>query len=381
MATPVTSSSQIPVSVAERPGEISLTDLLLELRLEIWKHLLDLSNVPRSYGYTGLPARAMPSPVPSFPVPDPVGHAQLPAETAALQHYNLQLHLLEAQCVKRMAMARQEQNFLQRYKQWIRDDSAVQQEHEHQVGQAPRTPEPVKATRTHSMIIVSKQLSSEYRQVYYERTNFFFHISTSNISHGIPHLIPQPNPASSPNPSQPQQRIPNFWPTAPLSLFQNLRNCTLYIELSLIESSIHPLRLHPNGALSTTAFDTRITSALKTLLTSMRQLRTVKIIWSTPLPNRLPLSVVEDRLLLRSLAVPSKVMFKERATFEREKEEMQLANVRAVTTYNWDMFIAPFVDVLIGKRGVRGFMIRVGDAWQEMEYKQQRGEGGKWEPN
>ena len=52
-------ADQIPASVPAIGDQVSLLNLHVELRIEVWKHLILLNNVPCSYGYTGLPARAI----------------------------------------------------------------------------------------------------------------------------------------------------------------------------------------------------------------------------------------------------------------------------------------------------------------------------------
>lgn len=345
----VTMLDQIPASKPLIVGDVSLTNLAVELRMEVWNHLFNTNNVSRSYGYTGLPARAIPvGRPPPWSTCEFLGDPQLPAVNEMLQNYWIQLHLLESENRKRLEMARRERPKLNgTVQQWETIAYEVEQEMYQFAQSVP--PMPVSVTTTHSMILVSKQLGAEYRQTYFNRTRFFLRIGLHNVLEGIPHLIT----------ASPERLIfPNFWRTSP-ELFENLRSCTLYIELGDIEKAVHVDRLHPSGVLKDTTFDTNITTAIQALIASMRQLQNVKLVWSTSCSDRVPLSLRTDPTPLH--------------TFHHAWQRPRLPLDKAMTDYNRGVFIDAFANTLMAKKSIRQFYISIGDEVEDLDIKWERG--------
>ncbi|ORY18300.1 hypothetical protein BCR34DRAFT_596243 [Clohesyomyces aquaticus] len=203
----------------------------------------------------------------------------------------------------------------------------------------PYTGRRVKILHTHALILVSKQVSVEYRQAFYERTRFFLRIDPSNAFLGAPGLA-NPNPPTNTTTNQNKNKNktksknknkfstpnlflgleslhnpddsspPNFW-SAPPSLVSNLRHCTLYVEIGEIAAcpqSIHSLsalvrseqdtsnarqvilQMKAHRSLSSlqandSVFDQTLLSAVLQLLDNMQQLRSLQLVWETTRPG------------------------------------------------------------------------------------------------
>ena len=211
------------------------------------------------------------------------------------------------------------------------------------------------------MIIVSKQLSAEYRQVYYERTSFFLRIDHQNLSRGIPHLAKEEKEEVV---SQPP--VPNFW-GASKSLFENLRYCTLYIELSSIEKAQGPVSQRAGWGWHRKLNDTDVTTSIQTLIRSMRQIRTIHIVCDTNLRRHASSTMAKD---LKQTCVGRKPYF----TAEERRQEY----AQAIRKIYWNTFIRPFADLLMSKRSLRKFRIKIGDAAADLELSSEAGQNGQW---
>ncbi|KAF2265801.1 hypothetical protein CC78DRAFT_578973 [Lojkania enalia] len=285
--------TNIPWPTRCDPAALSLCDLPVEIRLDICNHILDFSNIPRSFAYTG---------------------------------------------------------------DITEDSSDI-------IPNTKRIP----SFHKHGMILVSKELSAEYRQAYYERTRFFLQICSSNAFFRLPTLA-HSNIERRPPLAPSMSTLPNFW-NAPENLLNSLRHCTLYIEIGEIASHVDAAHsvsrmLRANSScpeagrvraemktFSSLAemkaqdklFDTCLVSAVQELLIRMEQLRSVQLVWET----------FVSRLFDRSHA----------------------------TNWTWDVLGQPFVELLRGRRLMKEFRIRVGDQCGNMEIEDRRNVDGKWMQN
>lgn len=272
-----------PISaLPNQPNKSFLCDLPIEIRLEIWRHLHDANNLPRSYGYT---------------------------------------------CPSHLSNTH-------------------------------------RTVRKHGMLFVNKQLSAEYCQQFYERTRFFLHIDKLNAFTGAPALLAKPPP-----PGQLKETvILNFW-NAPHALLQNLRHCTVYIEIGEIAScgqashslsevnranssmrearrvrmEMQTFRSLEEYKAADSSFDAAIQTAIHKLLEVMEQLRDIQLVWESTVPNR-----------------------------------MRSISSMADSKWGWSALGEPFVDQLKMKRSLRKFQIKVGDRYTDIVHSAVRGEGGKW---
>ena len=192
------------------------------------------------------------------------------------------------------------------------------------------------------MVIVSKQLSAEYCQAFYEPTKFFLRIDSQNVFMGIPSQVSKTHP----NPEPP---FPNFW-DAPDALLVNLRHCTLFVELgesACYGASMHALSRKAKPGTDTerrwaqgVAFDKAIKDAVGRLLEGMRQLRSVQLVWETTAGD----------------------------TQSNRKED-----------WSWEGFGDPFVKKFQEKWTLKSFRVRVGDKYEDVEWRGERVKEGKWE--
>ncbi|KAF2708755.1 hypothetical protein K504DRAFT_455696 [Pleomassaria siparia CBS 279.74] len=273
-----------------QPPATTLTDLPTEIRLDIFTHVLDVSNVPTRYGYTGL--RPM------------------------------------------------------------RDST-----------------EPRRILRTHGLVAVNKELGAEYRQAFYERTEFFLRIHASNAFEGIPQLKAPPPPMNAEDQTKREEGeiaarererereggIPNLW-NAPDALIASLRHCIIYIELGEIkwhkDSSHSVKKLFPTVTPAhvvthrfevydedDVAWDAQLKAAVFKIV-DMQQLRSVQLVWD---------NTIGDTLKTEKLA-----------------------------QWIWDSYGQPFVDALQKKRNLRSFQVRIGNRTDDMDLRGNRGEGDKW---
>jgi hypothetical protein len=191
------------------------------------------------------------------------------------------------------------------------------------------------------MVLVSKQLSAEYRQAFYERTKFFLRIYGHNAFKGI---APLEVTMTRPNTQPP---LPNFW-DAPDALLMNLRHCTLFVELG--DSACYSASMRLQTVRLGTAierqwvqgavFDKAMEDAVGRLLEGMHQLRSVQLVWETTVGDRQSIST---------------------------------------EGWSWEQFGDPFVKMFQEKRTLKRFQVRVGDMSENVEWKGDRAKGGKWE--
>lgn len=228
--------------------------------------------------------------------------------------------------------------------------------------------------RKHAMILVNKELSMEYRQVFYERTKFFFRVDAQNAFNGAPELASVTTPPSEQGP--PIQSYPstihggvlrNFW-NAPEGLLRSLRHCTLYIELGVIAGcgrAAHSLsqvtrsdtnlvearRVRREMMLfrslselkaADTEFDNKMKDCILEILRRMEQLRSVQLVWETTVGRRVGLSEMVD--------------------------------------WNWETLGVDIVKELKAKRGLEKMLVKVGDCRVDTVYIAEK-ESGEWKEN
>ncbi|OCK81522.1 hypothetical protein K432DRAFT_381275 [Lepidopterella palustris CBS 459.81] len=176
--------------------------------------------------------------------------------------------------------------------------------------------------RRHGMLLANAQLSAEYTQAFYERTDFFFYISGSN---GL---------------------RPPFWKLSP-AMLPNVRRCKLYIELAAIES--RGALPAGGGSVCRRSFSTRdFLGRVLGMLTEMRRLRELHLVWDIsagPYPPRARL------------------------------REVQVKRARAAEAKGWDMEFLGMrvVEEMKGRESMRGMVVAVGD-----EVVRMRREKGVW---
>ncbi|OAL54402.1 hypothetical protein IQ07DRAFT_267386 [Pyrenochaeta sp. DS3sAY3a] len=333
--TATTMTAQSPTSIRMPQKEPSLGSLPRDIRLEIWIRLLEVSQVPRSYSYTGLPPKAM--------NPD---REELPTIlwTAEDEEGSKVFWRKERRRRRRLKLSLEEleQDFFD-----DRDNTLDE----------PSQATPATVTKTHGMVLVNKTLGAEYRMVYYNRTDFFFRIHCDNVLTGIPQLREAFVRQDAP-------QIPNFW-HSPNALFHNLWRCTLHIELGELEQGLCADRLDPDrGAMKDTAFDKHMSTAVRNLLAQMHQLRTVKIFWVGSIQRRAPLAKL-------AAAGPemNALPWKEWPEDARE----------VAIDYSIDAFFVPIVSrMLLKKDSLREFLVHVGRHGYYMECKASRVGSGPW---
>ena len=190
-------------------------------------------------------------------------------------------------------------------------------------------------------MLVSKQLSAEYRQAFYERTKFFLRIYGHNAFKGIDSLeVPVTRPNTQP-------LLPDFW-DVPDALLVNLRHCTLFVELGDSACYGASMRLQTIGLgaaierqwVQGAVFDKAIKDAVGRLLEGMHQLRSVQLVWETDVGN-------SDGILTEG--------------------------------WSWEQFGDPFVKMFQEKRTLKRFQVKIGDKNENVEWKGNRAKGGKWE--
>jgi hypothetical protein len=240
------------------------------------------------------------------------------------------------------------------------------------------------------MVLVSRQISTEYRQAFYERTKFFLRIDSQNAFKGVPEIalsLPHTEEGLgeeesgeegsgeegsgegvlSENVPRPDSIFPNFW-DAPDALIASLRHCTLFIEIGDI--ACHPastnglsqclpsyaskrhkqinhflLASQPATAEARTAWDTAFNKAIKdavrNLLEGMQQLRSVQLVWETSLATGQTGCPADD-------------------------------------VWSYAALGAPLVEMLQERRILRKFQVKVGDKYEDVDMRGERGEGGEW---
>ncbi|KAF2009916.1 hypothetical protein BU24DRAFT_427952 [Aaosphaeria arxii CBS 175.79] len=258
--SPTTRSSaakaELLAATNDYPSGPSLCNLPTEIRLEIFNHLLNVSHVPSSYGYTG-PARVSTRTL-ARPKPTTVRHGMV--------------------FVSKTLGAEYRQAYYERTRFFLRIDS----------------------------------------QNCFTAVPALINSSSSSGGTTSPTAVAQPSGPGAHEPQQqPQQQqqyqdgVPNFW-NAPLALLSSLRHCTLYIELGDIASSprsSHSLsqvvRSHrdifearrvreemktfssfDDLKAGDAEFDSTLMAAVQRLLDQMAQLRSIQLVWETSVPVR-----------------------------------------------------------------------------------------------
>jgi hypothetical protein len=204
---------------------------------------------------------------------------------------------------------------------------------------SPPPIDPATVTKTHSMITVSKQLSAEYRKIYYERTKFFFHVSKHNALRCLPEISPSTS-------SQ------NFWHAPPV-LFHNLRHCTFYIELDEIVKGKLPRDYDPSGEAGRVPFENITNNVLLQTIENMHQVRCVNIVWNMRLRKRdvrrlaaLPHNILED---------------------DDTGNDHPLGNYGKQGQTGVPVFLRRFLDALSEKESLSEFCLSVGDKTAELQ--------------
>ncbi|KAF1994770.1 hypothetical protein P154DRAFT_567091 [Amniculicola lignicola CBS 123094] len=226
--------------------------------------------------------------------------------------------------------------------------------------------------RTHAMILASRQLSAEYRQAYYERTNFFLRVDSTNAFRTLPQLAS----SSSTTPSllsatsnSAASSLPNFW-NAPVALLSSLRHCTLYVEIGDIAcappsvhsaaGAVRALRDPSDGRRAMmnfssyeelkagdAPFDSTLLSAVIAMLAAMKQLRSIIIVWETSTPLHTSPRLTPTR----------------------------------TANWTWPVLGKPVVDTLRMRAcagALRKWQVQVGDRYADTMLQAEKGEGGLW---
>jgi hypothetical protein len=238
------------------------------------------------------------------------------------------------------------------------------------------------------MILANKELSAEYRQVFYERTKFFLRVDAQNVFFGAPELAATTTPPfeqalstpihtngdTSADPSHPRTEtesaeygggVRNFW-NAPPGLLRSLRHCTLYVELGEIAGcgrAAHSLsqvkrsdanvveahrvrremianyRSFSELKAADAVFDNMMKNCVKETLRQMEQLRSVQLVLETTVGRRV--------------------------------------GVRATANWNWENLGAEIVEELKGRRRLERMQVKIGDCRGEFMYSAYR-ENGQW---
>jgi hypothetical protein len=291
-------SQMVPKSRPEHEGKHSLcTTIPWELREKIWAYTMELSGVPYLYSYTGLPAESL-SAAPDLPLADgsmadlqPLACAvtvpclpQSPIENPPKEQTGVDVsmqNLIGDEKHSRRMRERHRRELLYQQQILNANDSDVEaliydwellleralkrQKHSRQESSLPSV------TRTHSMMLVNKELGREYRCVYYERTSFFFHLNHSNMARGLYSI-------GSEAYDYRVQPLPDFWQASP-ELFSGLRHCTLYVELSAVELLFSQNGEHPQCFTThPPIIDAALTSAVHTLIRYMPSLTTLQLV-------------------------------------------------------------------------------------------------------
>jgi len=234
----------------------------------------------------------------------------------------------------------------------------------------------------HGMILVSKTISAEYRQAFYERTNFFLRIDNRQAYKAIPILHRMSVTAADRFQLQDERitakdaTLPNFW-DAPDAMLRNLRHCTLFVELgeivqhrknaylqSVARNSTTTKNLH-EGAKSMRSFlqsrkfkghinenirenvkednkalVSKIASTIHRLLDGMQQLRSIHLVWETTMGT------------------------------DRDQSCAEL--------FKWEDFGYPFVYRLQKIWNLKEFRIKIGNRLNDRGCEGVKTEGGKW---
>jgi hypothetical protein len=237
-------SPMVPESRPEHEGKLSLgTSIPWELRGKIWAYTMELSGVPYLYSYTGLPAEGL-SAAPDLPLAD--GSMQKLIGDEKHSRRMRERHRRELLYQQQILSANDSDVEALVY-DW---ESVLERAFKRQKN-SQKEPSLPSVTRTHSMMLVNKELGREYRFVYYERTSFFFHLNHSNMARGLHSIGPEAYDYRV-------QPLPDFWQATP-ELFSGLRHCTLYVELPAVESLFSQNDEHQ---LHTPIADTALTSAV-----------------------------------------------------------------------------------------------------------------------
>jgi hypothetical protein len=290
-----------PLVLESRPeheGKHSLcTSIPWELRQQIWAYTMDSSGVPYSYGYTGLPAEIM-SAAPDIPLADgnmvdlqPLASAiTVPCQPQSLIEEPPKEHtVVEVSMQRLIGDEKQSRRMRERHRRELlyqqqllnANDSDVdalifdwelllgralkKQKNSRQESSLPSV------TKTHSMMLVNKELGREYRRVYYKRTSFIFHLNHSNMARGLYSI-------GSEAYDYRVQPIPDFWQATP-ELFSGLHHCTLYVELSAVEWLCRQNGEHPQRFTTHTPIaDAALTSAVHTLIRYMPSLTNLQLV-------------------------------------------------------------------------------------------------------
>jgi hypothetical protein len=257
-------SPMAPRSRPEHEGKHSLgTSIPWELRKKIWAYTIKLSGTPYLYSYTGLPAESL-SAAPDLSLADGRRRKLIGDEKHSRQ---MRERYRREVLYQQQILSANDSDLEALVYDW---ESVLERAFERQKNsqQEPSLPS---VTRTHSMMLVNQELGREYRFVYYERTSFFFHLHHSNMARGLYSIGPEAYDYRV-------QPLPEFWQATP-ELFSALRDCTLYVELSAVESLLsqngkHSQRLTTHRPIA----DTALTSAVHTLIKYMPFLTTLQLV-------------------------------------------------------------------------------------------------------
>jgi hypothetical protein len=254
----------VPKSCPEHEGKHSLgTSIPWELRGQIWAYTMELSGVPYLYSYTGLPAESL-SIAPDLPLAD--GSMQKLIGDEKHSRRMRERHRREVLYQQQILSANDSDDEALVY-DWepVLERAFKRQKNSRHESSLPSV------TRTHSMMLVNQELGREYRFVYYERTSFFFHLHHANMARGLHSIGPEAYDYRV-------QPLPEFWQATP-ELFSALRDCTLYVELSAVESLLSQNRKHPQRLTThRPIIDTALTGAVHTLIRYMPCLTTLQLV-------------------------------------------------------------------------------------------------------
>jgi hypothetical protein len=216
----------------------------------------------------------------------------------------------------------------------MKDEHALREMEDNQ--QATHLPS---VSKTHSMILVNKMLGAEYRGVFYQRTNFFFRLDHPNMArgyYGIESIAHDRTIAV----------VPAFW-RIPSDFVSNIRHCTLFVELSVIESLAFAFDKSQRFTEYMPILDAALAGSVGVLLVNMRQLRNLHLIWDTDLEDRGPSKSDDPR-------------------------EMQVKT----DEYNWRVFIWQFM-ILKARPSLQHVSIKVGNARRALQLKARRERNGQ----
>ncbi len=355
-----------PASAPVMLGPRSLFDLQVEMRLLIWRHVLELNQTPLDYCYVKQQGHNPPS----------IQNYYMKG-MSDLQNYSFQLMILEHMSKKTFMRATRENNdFFKTLRKFeSRQDRILWcantwMQREFQL-KAPVQPTSITSiTRTHSMVLVCKQLGAEYRQVYYESTKFEFNVTTHNVLRALPSLAEENRPEDNPNGLFPTL---NCWGVSN-DLFPNLRRCDLHIGLTNIELAMYSDPSQEEDIILDAYLDNSITQTVKALIASMHQVRQIHLAWITHVPGRLPLTVGK-RLNLpyrKGLRIDPR-----RSYGSLSSEPWFPEHTTAIEEYNWNLFVKEFALVLMRKSSLRDLSI----ICDTFEFESKIDSSGKWSPS